>query len=115
MPQSEQTNRITAYFASSGQAAAAGDQLRSVLEITDPASMAIEAMSQSEASTSGSQGLSNQASASALSSAASGSYRLTVSVPQSKMAQANELIQAQGGQLQSGQAQSSQTQSSTLS
>lgn len=96
-------NSIVAYFPSSGQVDAAGDQLRSLLQITDSSEMQIEQVTQS-ASADDAQNMSGSTASSQTagsmvsgSTAAAGVYKMTVTVPQAQQSQAMEIIRSQGG------------------
>ncbi|MGE5416514.1 MAG: hypothetical protein ACM3UZ_07115 [Acidobacteriota bacterium] len=80
---------IVAYFPSSGQVASAGDQLRSILQITDPQSMTIEQL--------GNAGADNSTIGLGSNIEDSDTHVMTVTVPMMMTERAMEIIRSQGG------------------
>ncbi|MGE5404928.1 MAG: hypothetical protein ACM3PP_08310 [Candidatus Saccharibacteria bacterium] len=96
---SNSAKSITAYFSSAGQVSSAGDQLRSILQITDPQSMIIEQVTSAEAGNEGPGEMSAISNATGLRSNVedSDAYKMTVTVPMMMTERAMDIIRAQGG------------------
>ncbi|MGE5422652.1 MAG: hypothetical protein ACM3QW_05275 [Ignavibacteriales bacterium] len=102
MQLSQNEQSIVAYFSTSGQVVSAGDQLRSLLQVSVPKSMMIEQVSQSQVGSSPytSQSTSSYfygGSSSTYQPEESDAYKMTVAVSRGQSQRAMEIIRSQGG------------------